>query len=220
VFHDLVTNSGGAIDVFPGSSVVYLGGLTTTGGGSLLSIHLDDPEGERGAGRLEVNGAAALAGRLNVSVGAGFVPGAGDSFQILTAGSVSGSLALGAAPPLAGGMQWEIDVNPTNVILTVVATGDFNANGAVDAADYVLWRNTAGQTGAGLAADADGNGVVDGADYAFWRARFGTSIAAAGSGSTATAVPEPGAATFIGIAALGALGSTRRPKWRAGRAVL
>jgi hypothetical protein len=78
--------------------------------------------------------------------------------------------------------------------------GDYNANGIVDAADYVVWRDTLGQAGAGLAADGNGNGSIDAGDYDFWRAHFGTMSpgisAASGAGATGAAsvnsvVPEP-----------------------------
>ncbi len=74
---------------------------------------------------------------------------------------------------------------------TAVA-GDYNGNGVVDAADYVLWRNTLGQSvTAGTGADGDGDGVVTQSDYGFWRARFGNT-SGSGSGSLANAnVPEP-----------------------------
>lgn len=60
----------------------------------------------------------------------------------------------------------------------VFLAGDFNLNGSVDAADFVLWRKTLGST-TDLHADQSGpsvgvpNGVVDQADYSFWRANFG-----------------------------------------------
>jgi hypothetical protein len=75
--------------------------------------------------------------------------------------------------------------------------GDYNDNGTVDSADYVLWRNNVGQL---VALDnenpgATTPGLVDGEDYDFWRSRFG---ATAGSGAaTGAAVPEP--ATIIGM---------------------
>jgi len=52
--------------------------------------------------------------------------------------------------------------------------GDFNLNGVVDSADYVLWRNTKGST-LDLRADGNGDGVVDNADYQIWRANFGNT---------------------------------------------
>ena len=85
IFHDAVTNTGGAIDVFPGSTAIYLGGLTTTGNGSVLSIHLTDPDADLDYGQVEVNGTAQLSGNLAIKLASGFVPGPGDAFQILSA---------------------------------------------------------------------------------------------------------------------------------------
>ena len=213
VFHDPVTNSGGVIEVFPGSSAVYLEGLTTTGSGSALSIHLADPDDDPDFGAVEVAANAVLDGTLMVQLASGFSPSAGDAFQILTAaGGVTGTLGLGSAPTLPGGMIWDIDIGATNVVLSVVATGDYSGNGIVDAADYSVWRNMLGATGAGLAADGNGDEVVNAADYDFWRSRFGNVIA--GSANTATAgVPEPGTTEIGLIAAFLALLSMRRSNW-------
>ena len=65
---------------------------------------------------------------------------------------------------------------------------DYNGDGTVNAADYTVWRDTLGATGAGLAADGNGNNVVDAGDYAVWQAGFGQSV---GSASVSNAVPEP-----------------------------
>jgi hypothetical protein len=54
--------------------------------------------------------------------------------------------------------------------------GDFNADGTVDAADYVVWRKNDG-------------GQFDEADYLDWRTNFDRSSAA--GGSSLSAVPEP-----------------------------
>ena len=78
--------------------------------------------------------------------------------------------------------------------------GDYSRNGFVDAADYVVWRKSLGQIGAGLMADGTGplgapDGVVDALDYEFWTTHFGeTAFAAAGSigaMGNLTTVPEP-----------------------------
>jgi hypothetical protein len=59
---------------------------------------------------------------------------------------------------------------------------DYNRNGSVDAADYVLWRNTLGQVVTPFSgADGSGNGFVDQADYNIWRANFGRTVGAAAS---------------------------------------
>ena len=49
--------------------------------------------------------------------------------------------------------------------LSVVLPGDYNLNGVVDAADYVVWRQTLGQRGVGLAADGNNNNGVDSGDF-------------------------------------------------------
>ncbi len=66
--------------------------------------------------------------------------------------------------------------------------GDFNFNGVVDMADYVVWR--AGHTTIDPRADANGDGRVDDADLAVWRANFGNTYAS--SMGTATAVAAEG----------------------------
>jgi hypothetical protein len=78
---------------------------------------------------------------------------------------------------------------------TAPLAGDFNHNGVVDAADYVLWRNSQGQTGWGLPADSNLDGHIDDADLAAWRARFGLT---SGGG----AVPEPTAWILVLTGAL------------------
>jgi hypothetical protein len=83
---------------------------------------------------------------------------------------------------------------------TVLRNGDYDADGDVDASDYVLWRKTLGQPVAlGTGADGNKNGFVDQGDYGVWRANFlspasGSSLAA---GST---VPEPVALASTAVA--------------------
>jgi hypothetical protein len=84
--------------------------------------------------------------------------------------------------------------------------GDYNQDGTVDAADYVVWRSTIGQTGSNLAADGDANGVVDYGDYSVWRANFGsTSPAASPAIASGFAVPEPATGTPCVVAILSIL---------------
>ncbi len=100
-------------------------------------------------------------------------------------------------------------------VALIPISGDYNRDAVVDAADYVVWRNSSGQAGAGLAADGNNDGVVNGADYELWRAHFGQT---AGSGSVVNsldsraAVPEP-ASFLLFIAALMVVGIRR--SWQA-----
>jgi hypothetical protein len=90
----------------------------------------------------------------------------------------------------AQGNGWDF-VTPFRIVAEL-PPGDFNQDGTVDAADYVVWRKTDGtQTG-----------------YDAWRANFGTSLLA-GSGSaipsakSLPAVPEPSTLMIACIAAIG-----------------
>ena len=72
-------------------------------------------------------------------------------------------------------------------------TGDYNGDNVVNAADYVLWRDTLTQSVSpnGSGADGSGNGTIDDADYDFWKARFGSTVPGAAQGLGSLAVPEP-----------------------------
>ncbi|HEY3391105.1 MAG TPA: PEP-CTERM sorting domain-containing protein [Lacipirellulaceae bacterium] len=98
-------------------------------------------------------------------------------FQFLLAGNSlpnTGVVLYEAAPPVGG------------------LPGDYNNDGKVDAADYVVWRKT--------------NGTQAG--YNLWRTNFGRT-AGSGSALSGAAVPEPG--TFMLVAAaLLAIGLARR----------
>jgi len=87
---------------------------------------------------------------------------------------------------------------------------DFNGDGVVDAADYVMLRNSDAGSGTGIAGDDD---VTAGAGFAEWTQQFGETVpdlsmmdamigAAMGSTVTTAAVPEP---AFVSMAVLGGL---------------
>jgi glucose/arabinose dehydrogenase len=78
-------------------------------------------------------------------------------------------------------------------IVLGVPAGDFNEDGTIDAADYVVWRDTAGQPVAAWdGADGNGDGMVDTADYDVWRTNFGRTIPNfSAAGSALLVVPEP-----------------------------
>jgi hypothetical protein len=78
-------------------------------------------------------------------------------------------------------------------------SGDYNVSGAVDAADFIVWRDMLTQIGAGLAADGNGDQNVDAGDYDVWRANFGKT--ASDVAALSVQIPEPGSAALIAFAA-------------------
>ena len=79
--------------------------------------------------------------------------------------------------------------------------GDYNSDGKVDAADYVVWRNAVGQPAGTLPNDTAG-GVIGAAQYSLWTANFGQPP---GSGSAigTAAVPEPAGLVLLLVGIVG-----------------
>ena len=94
--------------------------------------------------------------------------------------------------------------------------GDYNSDGNVDAADYVVWRKSLDQAELALAADGNGDGEVNEEDYAVWRANFGRSLlsgaSVAAAATTLPAIPEPSSFLLFVIALVG--GNPARSKYR------
>jgi hypothetical protein len=148
---------------------------------------------------LRVEGVAQLGGTLRVELidlGAGeFVPQLGDQFPILVApGGVVGVFASLDLPQLSAGLGWSLATNATTAILSVVdaskLSADFNGDGAVDGADFLVWQRGCGLSGQTTSAfgDANRDGLVDAADLAVWQPQFGKVASLA---PTSAAVPEP-----------------------------
>jgi hypothetical protein len=89
-------------------------------------------------------------------------------------------------------------------VFAPIQPGDYNADGAVDTADYSFWRSNFGSRNR-LAADGNSNGVVDAADYVVWRKNADADGAAA-----ATGVPEPSAMVMVAAAFFATAAKRRR----------
>jgi hypothetical protein len=136
------------------------------------------------------------------------------SFSNVAAGTTLGGFIVSLDDSEVGNFNGQITLNPAStnprpfsqnlplITITLVGTvrlgGDYNQDGAVNAADYTVWRNTLGQNVAvGTGADGSGpggapDGMVTLHDYTHWKSRYGNSAPGAGSGSgLGSAVPEP-----------------------------
>jgi hypothetical protein len=168
---------------FTGSGTLVVAG-TTTLGGNLTTPHLSVPAGTlRLAGQglvvggnasigdfgtiaVQIRGTGALAdkltcggtlsayGTLTVSLGSGFVPAVGDTFDILDFASFTGSFATVQFPALPAGRFWRTNALHTEGRLIVSSIP----------ANYAAWQS---YTGAGaFTEDDDSDGIANGFEYA------------------------------------------------------
>ena len=93
-----------------------------------------------------------------------------------------------AAQPSGAAHQSDEYFSGTGLINVVSLAGDYNVDGVVDSADYVLWRANVGQPAGSLPNDNTGLAIGDD-QYNVWRSNFGS--VASGSALGASAVPEP-----------------------------
>jgi hypothetical protein len=150
---------------------------------------------------------------LNVSLINGFMPAINDAFHVVTAGGgLTGEFAVENLPELDAG-QWQVDYFPNFLLLSVVDEvvndADFNNDGVIDAADYVVWAkfNPATGTGTQPTGDANGDGDIDGDDYSIWVQNFGDPAPGGGNGG---AVPEPGTLALFSVVSLLTIGWRNR----------
>lgn len=138
---------------------------------------------------------------VSATTTAGTLAPNGNGTGSLKFGAISGNTATIYAMSTNQGIQaLQLTLDPPAGV-----PGDYNGNGVVDAADYVLWRN-----GGPLQNEVDTPGTVNAQDYTEWRARFGNT-SGSGSGFGSATVPEPGtlASLMVLVGSLG-VGIRRR----------
>ena len=118
--------------------------------------------------------------------------------------------AMGFTPPLpagpytfwieqAGDVETNYQLNfDVELLASTGVVGDYNSDGVVNAADYVVWRGNIGASGL-IHRDPENSGPVGVADYLSWRENFGRATSSAGAG---TSIPEPGTCLPLAIAGL------------------
>jgi hypothetical protein len=84
--------------------------------------------------------------------------------------------------------------------------GDFNADGIVDTADYVVWKKTFGSDSQ-LVADASRNALVDLTDYDIWNSNFGAHGSA---GGPSLSIPEPANWLLLAVVAFAVISLPNR----------
>jgi hypothetical protein len=162
-----------------------IGGSVVVDGGILRAASFNE---SASAGTIEVNEGGVLQFN-NAQESIASVQG------LITSGFITTSSPQGTA----GFVIEVVDVNGTDFTQIAFATGldgDFNGDGTVDAADYVVWRKNPGDHGG------------DPAGYDVWAANFG-SMSGSGSGQGLAAVPEPASFAY-GLMVLVSVACRRR----------
>ena len=134
-------------------------------------------------------GIADLGGTLEVQLIDGFVPSAGDMFEIITATSVIDTFDTLLLPSLPGDLLWFVNYDATSVNLVSTYAGDFDEDGDVDDDDLVAWEGGFGSAPAvHMTGDANADVLAGGFDFLVWQRQFGM---VGGAPAVAAVVPEP-----------------------------
>jgi hypothetical protein len=159
-------------------------------------------------GTLNVGDVAVLAGTLKLELAGAFVPSAGDSFRIISAGGLMGtafsSLML---PTLPGDLSWQITHGTNAVTASILGTviiGDLNGDGQISVADWSQFKTGQGSSFAGLTrmqafgrGDLDGDFDQDLADFLVFRVAYNNAHGAGAFAAMVGNVPEPATAILL-----------------------
>jgi autotransporter-associated beta strand protein len=207
---DLTVESGGTIAPGLSTGTLAVGGDYLQAAGGALEVEINGATTGM-FDLLEVTGDATLEDGASIDIVLGAAIGTGTTFDILTASSITANIDMLS---LTGAAGFEASLADGGTILQLMFTGatgglagDYNDDGIVNAADYVVWRNAVA-SGGSLINEGDNPGTADQGDYTYWKTNFG---ATAGSGSdVASAVPEPTSVTGMLLAIVGMLGMGSR----------
>ena len=114
-------NNGG--EVSPGDSpgLITVNGDYTQNAGGILTLELAGTTPATMYDQLAITGTTILDGILNVSLIDPFIPAAGDSFNVLTYTSRTGTFGTVNLPVLPSGLVWETSYETNAFVLTVIS---------------------------------------------------------------------------------------------------
>ncbi len=190
-----------------GSTVGLLAGSYTQTDGTLAIAFDSVPVAPDPA--VTATGVADLGGTLSLSLDGGFVPVAGDVFQILSAAGITGAFDTVLLPAIPG-VGLGLIYDATTVTVAAGLIGDLNLDGFVGIEDLNLVLGSWNQTVAAdvwLLGDPTGDGFVGIEDL---NMVLGNWNAGTPPPPEALAlVPEPGSLLFLGVFALVCSGTRR-----------
>lgn len=163
--------------------------------------------------RLVASGDVILDGYLNIDIddispGVPFVPTLGQTFNIITANSVTGTFDYADVSGMPAGLAFHIEYLSNAVQLQVVNKpifdADFDDDGDVDPTDLAIWQVAYDLNQLG---DADGDNDSDGRDFLIWQRQFGSAPLTALAANVT--VPEPAGAVALCLGMLNYLAKRR-----------
>jgi autotransporter-associated beta strand protein len=199
------TISNGTVELSGAAAKLGPGNVTVTGTGSFLTIDNGVTDGLNNAGTLSV----ASGGLLNLAAGVNERVAALSLESVFHPNGTYGSSQSNAVN------KFDEFFSGTG-ILTVgpaILAGDYNSDGTVNAADYVVWKKNIGQPSQTLPNDTTGV-IVGQPQYDLWRSNFGSTTAVPGSGAVeiASAIPEPSSVALLTLGFAAFVAFAMRPR--------
>ena len=158
--------------------------------------------------QLNVSGLFTHGGTVTIDRSELVGPSTTQQLKLIGWGTEAG-LSTSTVVSFLGGSPLTYNFQADGLYVTVQASagtpGDYNNNGVVDLADYVVWRENEGTNNP--LSNNSLPGPIGQAHYNQWRANFGKPPASgAGLADAAANVPEPGTVSYVIGIALIALG--------------
>jgi autotransporter-associated beta strand protein len=181
----------------PGNSAgeMTLGTLTMNDGAT-LALDIGGVLAGAQYDRIESAGSLAFDGTLRVSLIGGFMPSAGQSFDLLDWNFRLGTFDALDLPALGPGLAWNTSqlysAGTLSVTSTTFLAADFDEDSDVDATDLSIWKGAFALNQLG---DADGDNDSDGNDFLVWQRQVGSVPAVAAIAH----VPEPAALVLAAL---------------------
>ncbi|MDB5319303.1 MAG: uncharacterized protein JWN40_934 [Phycisphaerales bacterium] len=189
--------------------------------GTSLAIEIGGKTAGSGFDQVNVTGAAALAGTLEVTTANNFIPAALDAFKIASFASRSGAFTTYQGMTSGNGFAYAPIYSGTDLTLIATLPGDANLDGRVDFLDLAKLAQSYNSTVSGITdswwlnGDFTYDGTVDFLDLAKLAQNYNTSALPAAPGEFSAAfaadwtkaqelasVPEPESIALMGVAIL------------------
>jgi hypothetical protein len=181
-------------------ATITVQGNVTLSAGATLELNIFSPTNHD---VLSVTGSLLAGGTLRVLLDPlAPAPQIGDAFDLFDFASASGAFTSFNLPTLPAGLAWDTNSLLASGTLQVILAGDYNNDGSVDGADFIIWRKT---------------NIHGQAGFDAWRENFGRT---AGSGAASEMVPEPHSVLVLSIAFATGLSTRARRRRQRARSVV